>query len=186
MKLTRRDLVWIVPSTIAAGFFGWLGWRTVYIQFLKTKVSQPKWREGARLKVAPLSQFEQDWKFHYFEYPLSKGKLKAVLFRVPQAVPGGLTVGGQHFLALSRICTHQGCTVNFVDNPELGAIAYNHRTDHPFLGCPCHFGAFEPLRAGAAVYGPPRYPLPRIRLEEEAGELYATGHEVPLRPIEQG
>ena len=185
MRLTRRDLVWIVPASIAAGFFGWLGWRVVYIQFLKTKVSEPKWRDGAKVKVAPVGQFDRDWKFYYFEYPLAKGNLKAVLFRLPRAVPGSLTVGEVSFLALSRICTHQGCTVTLVDTPELGSIAYNYRTDHPFLGCPCHFGAFEPLQAGAAVYGPPRYPLPRIRLMEEAGELYATGHEVPLRPIEQ-
>jgi len=184
MKLNRRDLIWIIPSSFAAGFFGWLGWRTVYIQFLKTKVTQPTWKDGPRIKLAPVSQFEADWKSIYFEYPVATGRLKSVVLRLPQPVLGGLSLGGLHFLALSRICTHLGCTVNFVDNPELGAIAYNYRTDHPFLGCPCHFGAFEPLQAGRAVYGPPRYPLPRLRLEEESGDLYVTGHETPLRPIE--
>ncbi|MER3451738.1 MAG: cytochrome C biogenesis protein CcsB, partial [Thermus sp.] len=53
-----------------------------------------------------------------------------------------------------------------------------------FLGCPCHFGAFDPLKAGEAVYGPPRHPLPRLRLEVVGKEVYATGHEVPLRPLE--
>jgi Rieske Fe-S protein len=185
MKLNRRDLIWMVPAAGAAGFFGWLGWRTFYIQFLKRGVGEAKWKGGPRVKVAELSEFATPWAFKYFEYPLpSGGNLKAVVFRITQAVPGGLTVDGAHFLALSRICTHQGCTVNFVDNPELGSIAYNHRTDHPFLGCPCHFGAFEPLQAGKAVYGPPQYPLPRLRLEVDGDSIFVTGYETPLRPIE--
>ncbi|RIH86970.1 Rieske 2Fe-2S domain-containing protein [Calidithermus roseus] len=190
MKLERRDLIWIIPSAIAAGFFGWLGWRTVYIQFFKSGVSEPVWKDGPRVHVAEASELRRPWAFKYFEYPVRIGsaerRLRAVAFRLPQPAVGGLELEGAYFLALSRICTHQGCTVNFVDNPELGAIAYNFRTDHPFLGCPCHFGAFEPLQAGRAVYGPPRFPLPRLRLEAEDGAIYATGHETPLRPLEQG
>ncbi|RIH81846.1 Arsenite oxidase subunit AioB [Calidithermus terrae] len=190
MKLGRRDIIWIIPSAIAAGFFGWLGYRTVYIQFFKTGVAEPVWKDGPRVRVAGAGELEQPWAFRYFEYPVRVGtaerKLQAVAFRLPQPVSGSLELGGAHFLALSRVCTHQGCTVNYVDNPELGAIAYNYRTEHPFLGCPCHFGAFEPLQAGRAVYGPPRFPLPRLRLEAQNGTIYATGHETPLRPIEQG
>jgi len=26
MKLNRRDFIWVVPSAVTAGFFGWLGW----------------------------------------------------------------------------------------------------------------------------------------------------------------
>ncbi len=186
MKLTRRDLVWIIPSGVSAGFFAWLAWRAVYIQFLKKGVSEPVWKQGARVRVSSVEGLEAPWKFRYFEYPITQGSLYAVIIRVPGPVAGGISVGDTHFLALSRICTHLGCTVNFVDNPEVGAIAYNFRFDNPFLGCPCHFGAFDPMQAGKAIYGPPRYPLPRIQLEEEQGVLYATGHEIPLRPIEQG
>ena len=190
MKLGRRDIIWIIPSAIAAGFFGWLGYRTVYIQFFKPGVAEPVWKDGPRVRVAGAGELEQPWSFKYFEYPVRIGtaerKLQAVAFRLPQPVSGSLELDGAHFLALSRVCTHQGCTVNYVDNPELGAIAYNYRTDHPFLGCPCHFGAFEPLQGGRAVYGPPRFPLPRLRLEAQNGTIYATGHETPLRPIEQG
>lgn len=184
MKLNRRDLIWIFPSAITAGFFGWLGWRTVYIQLLKTGVGAPVWKDGPKVPVASVAELSTPWKFKYFRYPYAGGSLRAVVFSLPKAVPGGLSLDDKHFLALSRICTHLGCTVNFVDNPELGAIAYNHRTDHPFLGCPCHFGAYDPLQAGKAVYGPPRYPLPRLRLEAQGQELYVTGHEVPLRPLE--
>ncbi len=185
-RISRRDLIWIVPSAITAGFFGWLAWRTYSIHFTKTGVSEPVWREGPRVQAAVLNELDAHWRFKYFEYVYNGSPLKAVVFRLSEPVVGGLTVGEAHFLALSRICTHQGCVVNYVDNPELGSIAYNYRTDHPFMGCPCHFGAYEPLQGGKAVYGPPRFPLPRLRLEEENGVLYATGYEIPFRPLEQG
>ncbi len=185
MKLTRRDLVWIVPSGIAAGFFGWFGWRTVRIQFLKTQAElEPTWREGERVPLGPVGELAQPWDFKYFDYPFLTGHLPAVLLRLPGPVPGGLSVGGAHFAAWSRICTHQGCTVDYVRNTEAGAILYNYRSDHPFFGCKCHFGAFDPVQAGKAVFGPPQYPLPRLRLEVEGDELYATGYEVPLRPLQ--
>jgi len=185
VKLSRRDLVWIVPSGIAAAFFGWFGWRTVKIQFLKPDVSgQPRWEDGEQVRLAALDDLDEVWSFKYFDYPLAVGKLPAVVLRLPGPVPGGLTAEGRHYAAWSRICTHQGCTVDYVKNTEAGAVLYNYRSDHPFFGCKCHFGAFDPLRAGKAVFGPPRFPLPRIRLEAEAGELYATGHETPLRPLQ--
>ena len=183
-RLTRRDLIWIVPLGVTAGFFTWFGLRTWRIQFGKSAPGEPRWREGPRVEVGRLSEFDRDWAFKYFAYPLAAGELKSVAIRVPAPQPGGLSVGGVHLVAYSRICTHQGCVVNFVPDPEAGAIAYNYRSDHPFLGCPCHFGAFDPLRAGESVFGPPRYPLPRIRLLSEGDAIYATGHEVPLRPLE--
>ena len=185
MKLSRRDLVWIVPSGIAASFFGWFGWRAVKIQFLKTKAeTEPSWKRGERVKVGAVADFDEEWSFRYFDYQLPRGKLPSVVLRLPQPVPGGITVDGRHFAGWSRICTHQGCTVDYVRNLEAGAILYNYRSDHPFLGCRCHFGAFDPLEAGKAVFGPPRYPLPRLLLEEEDGVIYAAGYETPLRPIE--
>ena len=185
MKLKRRDLVWIVPSGIAATFFGWFGWRAVKIQFLKTRVSQePHWQRGERVKVGVVDEFDQPWSFRYLDYPLKRGRLPVVVLRLPQPVPGGLSVNGVRFAGWSRICTHQGCTIDYVRNLEAGAILYNYRADHPFFGCRCHFGAFDPLEAGKAVFGPPRFPLPRLLLEEENGELYIAGYETPLRPIE--
>ena len=185
MKLSRRDLVWIVPSGIAATFFGWFGWRTVKIQFLKSGPSaEPQWKDGERVRVAALEELGEVWSFQYFDYPFLTGKLPGVVLRLPQPVPGGLSRDGVHLAAWSRVCTHQGCTVDYVKNLEAGAILYNYRSDHPFFGCKCHFGAYDPVQAGRAVFGPPRYPLPRIRLELEGETLYATGHEAPLRPLE--
>jgi len=185
VKLSRRDLVWIVPSGLAAAFFGWFGWRAVKIQFLKTAVPKEiRWKKGERVKIAEVSEFDEPWSFAYREYPIHGGKLPIVVLRLPQAVPGGLETDGKYFAAWSRICTHQGCKLDYVRNVEAGAILYNYRSDHPFLGCKCHFGAFDPLESGKAVFGPPRFPLPRILLQEEGGVLYAAGYETPLRPIE--
>jgi cytochrome b6-f complex iron-sulfur subunit len=47
---------------------------------------------------------------------------------------------GSGYLALSAICTHQGCTVNF-----------NQGTNR--LVCPCHSGVFD--LSGSVVSGPP-------------------------------
>jgi cytochrome b6-f complex iron-sulfur subunit len=49
------------------------------------------------------------------------------------------------YIALSSICTHQGCTVNFSS------------TNNQF-NCPCHGGRFDV--AGKVLQGPPSSPLP--------------------------
>ena len=164
--MKRRDLVFYLPVAVAGGFFAWFGVRTYNPRFRpRPEAGPPPRKAGPRVAV---------------------GELKAFLLRLPEPAPGGLSVGEEHYLALSRICTHQGCTVNFVPDPEAASLLYNFRYERPFLGCPCHFGAFDPLLGGKAVYGPPRFPLPRLRLEAEGETLYATGHEVPLRPMEGG
>ncbi|MGQ9510383.1 MAG: Rieske 2Fe-2S domain-containing protein [Thermaceae bacterium] len=183
--MRRRDLIFFLPVGAGLGFLGWFGVRVYNLRFRpRPEAGLPEWKEGPRVRVARLSELRAPWAVQPFTYPLKQGELKALLLRTPLPVPGGISPGGIHLVAFSRICTHQGCTVNFVPDPEAGAILYNYRSEHPFLGCPCHFGAFDPLKAGQAVYGPPRFPLPRIRLEADGEEIYATGHEVPLRPLE--
>lgn len=182
--MKRRDLIFYIPVAGALGFFAWFGVRTYNLRFRpRPGVGEPVWKEGPRVAVARRGEIGV-WQVKAFEYPLPLGPLKAFLLRLPEPVLGGLSLEGEHYLALSRICTHQGCTVNYVPDPEAASILYNFRYERPFLGCPCHFGAFDPLLGGKAVYGPPRYPLPRLRLKAQGDTLYATGHEVPLRPME--
>jgi nitrite reductase/ring-hydroxylating ferredoxin subunit len=66
-------------------------------------------------------------------------------------------------LAYSSQCTHLQCPVL----PEI---------ESGRLHCPCHAGYFD-LRTGAPTAGPPRRPLPRIRLQLRDGIIYANGFE---------
>lgn len=64
---------------------------------------------------------------------------------------------GEHW-ALSRRCTHLGCTVNYHETEDL-------------LECPCHQSRFQP-DSGAVVHGPATRPLNRFpveKLAEDAG-----------------
>jgi Rieske Fe-S protein len=64
-------------------------------------------------------------------------------------------------LAYSQLCTHLSCAVI----PEMAAGV---------LRCPCHEGFFD-MATGRNIAGPPPRPLPRIRLQIENGEVWATG-----------
>jgi nitrite reductase/ring-hydroxylating ferredoxin subunit len=70
----------------------------------------------------------------------------------------------QRFVAYSQKCTHLSCAVTPQPNENR-------------LYCPCHHGYFD-LATGAPTAGPPRRPLPRIKLEIRDGAIYATGVEV--------
>lgn len=185
-KLTRRDLVWMIPAAGLVGFSGWFLWRLWYIRLRgkPTASAVVQWKEGSAVQVAELASLPEVWNKAYFDYPFATGQLPAVLVRIPQPVEGGVSYQDAHFVALSRICTHQGCKTNYVPDSEAGAIAYNFRSETPFMGCPCHFGAFDPAQAGRSVYGPPVHPLGRLRLEVRDQALWVTAYETPMRPLE--
>jgi Rieske Fe-S protein len=70
---------------------------------------------------------------------------------------------GGRLVAYGQQCSHLSCAV--IPEPERGR-----------LHCPCHNGSFE-IDEGRPIAGPPRRPLPRIRLEVRDGIIYATGVE---------
>jgi Rieske Fe-S protein len=70
-------------------------------------------------------------------------------------------------VAYGQQCSHLSCAV--IPEPAQGQ-----------LHCPCHNGYFE-INEGRPIAGPPRRPLPRIKLEVRDGEIYATG--VELRTV---
>jgi Rieske Fe-S protein len=94
---------------------------------------------------------------------------KPVSFAYPEAHDSCLLLrtGPETFTAFSQKCTHLSCAV--VPQPEHGRFF-----------CPCHEGAFD-LQTGAPIAGPPRRPLPRIKLEVLNSDIYASG--VELRTI---
>lgn len=185
MNLSRRALLerwWVLPVAGTLGAFGYMGWYATHVTFGKERVHAPNFQPGEPLRVATRSALAQDWA----EVPFTYAGRPCLLLRLPRSVPGGLSVGGAHYAAFSRVCTHLGCTVNLVRDPEVLAFAYNYRPpqgkDHPELGCPCHFSVFDPLQGGQAVFGKANAPLPRVRLEARGDDLYATGIEPAPSP----
>jgi Rieske Fe-S protein len=87
-----------------------------------------------------------------FDYP---GKDDPCLLLRPRA---------DHLLAYGQKCTHLSCAV--LPRLDLGK-----------LHCPCHNGWFD-LETGRPIAGPPRRPLPRVRLDVRDGLVLATGLEL--------
>jgi len=75
-----------------------------------------------------------------------------------------LRLDEQTLVAYSQKCTHLSCAV--VPDKEKNC-----------LFCPCHEGRFD-LATGQPISGPPRRPLPKIKLEQRGDDIWATGVEV--------
>lgn len=89
------------------------------------------------------------------EIPL--GEAKNIVFNnIPAIV---LNRPGKGFIALSRVCTHLGCVVDYDEE--------NKR-----LLCPCHAGIYD--LEGKVVSGPPPKPLTKLPLRGE-GENIVIG-----------
>jgi arsenite oxidase small subunit len=185
-KITRRNILeywWLAPVGAAAAFFGWFGIRSYSILLGKSAPGVAKFNPGSSVRVGSISEFVKVWASKQFDYPVklgsSIGKTPVLVIRTTQAQSGGISVGDQHFLGLSRICTHLNCVCDLVRDPEVAALAYKFRPDQgqPLLGCACHYSAFDPEQAGASVGGPALKNLPRVQLEHRNGELFATGIE---------
>ena len=180
--LSRRRLLerwWLLPVGLTAGAFGFMGLYAARVS-RKAKPGPPAFRAAGAQQVATLSGLLQDWSETHFVYA---GR-PCTLLRLPRPAPGGLSSGGHHYAAFSRVCTHLGCSVNLVRDVEVLAFSFNYRDpdpsgQHPQLGCPCHFSVFDPLKAGEAIFGKAHLPLPRVRLERRGPELWATGIEDP-------
>jgi arsenite oxidase small subunit len=185
-KISRRNLLelwWIAPVLAAGGFFAWFGIRSYRILLGKTPPGTPNFQAGNKYQIAKMTELQKPGDAKPFDYPVNIGSsvqsLPAILIRVSKAQPGGLSQGNTHFIALSRICTHQNCTCDFITKPEIASMAYKYRppAGNPILGCACHFSAFDPEKAGESVSGPALKPLPRLQLELRNSEIFAVGLE---------
>ncbi|MBN9493849.1 Rieske 2Fe-2S domain-containing protein [bacterium] len=84
----------------------------------------------------------------YFHYPNSGDQ--AMILRLNDG----------SYAAYSQKCTHLSCAVYYQPKENT-------------LHCPCHEGYFDPV-TGEPTAGPPQRRLPRITVEEQGGNLYAT------------
>ncbi len=180
----RRTFVtwlWRLPVLAVLGGAAWGAWEAYHVHFDKVTPEAPEFVPVSPQKVAPLSDLETLWDAVPFAVKTQAGETPALVFRVPEAVPGGLSVGEQHYLAFSRVCTHLGCPVSLRRDLGTLEVAFNYRAEHPVLACPCHLSVFAPLGAGKAVSGPAREPLPRVQLRVQGENLVAVGLELPNR-----
>lgn len=85
------------------------------------------------------------------------GEAKTVLFRNQPAL---IIHTAKGFVALSGVCTHQGCFLRWNDAKQQ-------------VECPCHEAAFD--INGAVISGPPPAPLPEYRVEVSEGRIFLGG-----------
>jgi len=177
-SVSRRKVLeywWALPVAGTLGAFAWMFDYAARVTFGKVRPGEPQFQSGPRVRVASVADLPEANATVNFTYD----RVACVLWRLPEAAPHAVRAGGGHFVAFSRVCTHLGCLVEPLRDPEATALTYNYRTDHAVLGCPCHFSVFDPFEGGASVFGKALYPLPRVRLEARGGVLYATGIEAP-------
>ena len=89
------------------------------------------------------------------------GGSPAIAVRTASPQPNGVSANGANYAALSRICTHLGCTIGLPDGAGK-------------MGCGCHGSVFL-VQTGAVTNGPATKPLDKIKLELRGTDLYALG-----------
>lgn len=86
------------------------------------------------------------------DIPLGDGR-EIVLGDTPAIV---VNVRGMGYIALSRVCTHLGCLVEY------------NKEENKFI-CPCHAGTFN--IEGNVISGPPPKPLAKLPLTVEGDNI---------------
>jgi cytochrome b6-f complex iron-sulfur subunit len=86
------------------------------------------------------------------EIPVGAAK-DLVIMGVPSII---IHTNAKGYIALSRVCTHLGCLVNYDKEKQI------------FI-CPCHGGRYD--LEGNVISGPPPKPLPRYAVRVADGNL---------------
>jgi cytochrome b6-f complex iron-sulfur subunit len=136
----RTFLSRLLTGSLAIGFLSALGAILAYLFPPERREFNPG---RMRLKVGRADEF-------------AVGEGKQVLFHGRPVWVIRLKGG---FVALSAVCTHQGCIVTWDEKRAL-------------LRCPCHGGLFD--TDGNVVAGLPRRPLPHLRVEVLGGEVFIS------------
>lgn len=181
MKPRRQFLIWLwrVPVLLFFTAAGWALLRAYRTLFLReTAALEAEFVAAEPVPIISVNLLETRWQSSSWQaIEFTVAQTPAILVQSPEAVEGGLEIAGQHLIAFSRVCTHQGCAISLNREVDAIAAAYNYRPKAPSLVCPCHYSVFSVLEAGKAKSGPARLPLPRVRLENRAEVITATGIE---------
>ena len=157
---------------------------------------QPKWRQDFPID-RPLDEYISRREFTKFLVLTSVGLVVGQfwiaaksLFR-REASPPDLDLGRIQDLPIGGSKTFaypdQGTPCILVRLAEREVVAFDQRCTHlscpvipkvedGLLHCPCHNGNFD-LASGRPRSGPPRRPLPRIKLAIRGDRIFATGVE---------
>jgi cytochrome b6-f complex iron-sulfur subunit len=107
--------------------------------------------------LAPSAGGERSNTLSIAKRDIPLGEAKEIVFNnIPAVV---LNRPGKGLIAVSRVCTHLGCLVQY-------------DRENKRLLCPCHAGVYD--LEGNIVSGPPPKPLPKLPLRVE-GETIVIG-----------
>lgn len=160
MALTRREFLF---AGVSAGALAAVG-VVVPVSLVANRGSEsgPAAVVGLfrRIRVASMSDLSSGEAI-LFDYPLrGQGNL---IVKLGTSTSGGVGPD-EDVVAFSRICTHMGCEL------------VDYRPDSGVLGpCPCHFTTFDLARDGQVVLGQATQNLPRVMLDVDGDDVYATG-----------
>ena len=104
--------------------------------------------------LAPPSDANKEKKVMLTKKEIPVGTSRVILVNEKPVIV--INQQGKGFVALSKVCTHLGCLVEF-------DVARN------LLICPCHAGTYD--LEGNVLSGPPPRPLSKIPLKVEGEQL---------------
>lgn len=113
-----------------------------------------------RQRIASMSALDNG-EPQFFDYPL-QGQSNIIVKLQSRAIGG---IGDDRsVVSYSNVCTHMGCPIT------------DYQPEHSVLGpCVCHFTSFDLSRDGQIALGQASQNLPRVLLETEGDDIYATG-----------
>jgi Rieske Fe-S protein len=134
----RSFFKWLFGSVLALWCFGFLG---LIAKYLKPPESVSI-AESSLIRIGPLETL-----------PVGKARF----FPHAQQPIWVMRLASNEVLALSAICTHFHCILNWDETARL-------------FRCPCHRGSFDQF--GNVLTGPPPSPLPKLAVQMRRGEVY--------------
>lgn len=127
----------------------------------------------------PLSQLSLPWSFAEIEFTkqikthrgLQASTFPGYVIRLPDNIAQQVGLK-QGLYAISRICPHEGCPVNFYrQRSEVPYPLPLEEFANPMLVCTCHQSIFDPAQAGKVISGPAPRPLWTFDFAVEKGRV---------------